>query len=215
MGFGFKNISNIWTGAHIAIRSAIYSSILSEYNNRVGIAMTTNEQERILQAIDMAIEMELDGKERYLAASKGSTNGEGRRLLQSLAEEEDNHCQTFEGIYNSLSKGRDWPHIDLGTAKARDIRNTLVNTCQALGVSVGGTSSELDAVKVAIDKEKKSYDFYENQASQAIYDTEKSFYEALAREEREHELTLLDYYDYLADPAGWFVKAEHPSLDGG
>ena len=82
-------------------------------------------------------------------------------------------------------------------------------------MSVSGTSSELDAVKVAIDKEKKSYDFYENQASKAIYDTERSFYEALAREEREHELTLLDYYDYLSDPAGWFVKTEHPSLDGG
>ena len=82
-------------------------------------------------------------------------------------------------------------------------------------MSVGGTSSELDAVKIAIDKEKKSYDFYENQASQAKYDTEKSFYESLAREEREHELTLLNYYDYLADPAGWFVKAEHPSLDDG
>ena len=82
-------------------------------------------------------------------------------------------------------------------------------------MSVGGTSSELDAVKVAIDQEKKSYDFYENQASEAIYNTEKSFYETLAREEREHELALLDYYEYLADPAGWFVKAEHPSLDGG
>ena len=183
MGFGFKNINNIWTGAHIGIRSAIYPSILSEYRNRVGVAMTTNEA--------------------------------GRRLLQSLVEEEDKHRQTFEGIYNSLSKGRDWPPIDLGTDKARDIRNTLVNTCQALGVSVGGTSSELDAVKVAIGKEKRSYDFYENQASQAIYDIEKSFYEALAREEREHKLTILDYYDYLADPAGWFVKAEHPSLDGG
>ncbi len=176
---------------------------------------STSEQERILRAITMAIEMELDGKECYLAASKGSTNEAGKKLLQSLAEEEDNHRQTFEGIYNAIRQGRDWPPVDLGTDRAVDIRDTLVKTCQALGVSVGGTSSELDAVKVAIDKEKKSYDFYENQASQAIYDTEKSFYEALAREEREHELALLDYYDYLADPAGWFVKAEHPSLDGG
>jgi len=37
----------------------------------------------------------------------------------------------------------------------------------------------------------------------------------LAQEEREHELALLDYHDYLSDPAGWFVKSEHSSLDGG
>ncbi|MHA2314476.1 MAG: ferritin family protein [Candidatus Hermodarchaeia archaeon] len=177
--------------------------------------MITSEQERILQAINMAIEMELDGKECYLAASEGSTNVADRKLLQSLAEEEDNHLQTFEGIYNAIRQGRDWPHIDLGTDRAGSIRETLVKTYQVLGVSVGGTSSELDAVKVAIDKEKNSYDFYENQGSKAIYDTERSFYEALAREEREHELTLLDYYDYLSDPAAWFVTAEHPSLDGG
>ena len=61
---------------------------------------STSEQEIILQAINMAIEMELDGKECYLAASKGSTNEAGRKLLQSLAEEEDNHRQSFEGIYN-------------------------------------------------------------------------------------------------------------------
>jgi len=177
--------------------------------------MITSEQDRILQAITTAIEMELDGKECYLAASKGSTNEAGRKLLQSLAEEEDNHRQTFEGIYNSIREGRDWPPIDMGTDKARDIRNTLVKTCQALGVSVGGTSSELDAVTVAIDKEKKSYDFYDKQAKNATYTTERELYEKLAREEREHELTLLDYYDYLSDPAGWFVKTEHPSLDGG
>jgi len=155
------------------------------------------------------------GSNAILPQAKAATNEAGRKLLQSLAEEENNHRQTFEGIYNAIRQGRDWPHIDLGTDRAVDIRDTLVRTCQALGVSVGGTSSELDAVNLAIDKEKKSYDFYEKQVSHAIYDTEKSFYEALAREEREHELTLLDYYDYLTDPAGWFVKAEHPSLDGG
>jgi len=177
--------------------------------------MTTSEQEKILQAITMAIEMELDGKECYLTASKASTNEAGRKLLQSLAEEEDGHRRTFEEIYNSIRKGRGWPSIDLNADMARDIRDTLVKTCQALGVNISGTSGELDAVKIAVDKEKRSYDFYENQSRNAAYETERQFYKTLAREEREHELALLDYYDYLADPAGWFAKAEHPSLDGG
>jgi len=177
--------------------------------------MIMNEQNKLLQAINMAIEMELDGKECYFAASKGSTNEAGRKLLRSLAEEEDKHRKTFEGIYNSIREGRSWLSIDLGADKAQDIRNTLVKTCQALGVSVSGTSSELDAVKVAIDKEKRSYDLYKNQARNATYNTGKEFYGTLAREEREHELALIDYYDYLTDPASWFVKTEHPSLDDG
>jgi len=177
--------------------------------------MTTSEQAKMLQAINTAIEMESDGKECYLTASKESMNEAGRKLLQSLAEEEDSHRLKFEELYNSILTGRGWPSMELQPDTTRDIRNTLVNTCQALGTNINGTSSELDAIQVAIDKEKKSYDFYEHQAGNAGYDTEKEFYTTLAGEEREHELALLDYYEYLADPAGWFVKSEHSSLDGG
>ena len=176
--------------------------------------MKTSEQEKILQAINMAIDMELDGKECYLAASRDSTNEAGRTLLKSLADEEDNHRLKFKELYDTIREGRDWPFIELRADKARDIRNTLVRTCQVPGINVTGTSNELDAVKVAVDKEKKSYDFYEDQAKNATYSTEKEFYERLAGKEREHELALLDCYDYLTETAGWFVKTEHPSLDG-
>lgn len=42
---------------------------------------TISEQESVLQAIKIAFEIELDGKECYLAASKGSTNQTVRKLL--------------------------------------------------------------------------------------------------------------------------------------
>ena len=122
--------------------------------------MTTSEQAKMLQAINTAIEMELDGKECYLAASKESTNEAGRKLLQSLAEEEDGHRLKFEELYNSILKGRGWPSVKLQPDTTHDIRTSLIKTCTILGVNVSGTSSELDAVQVAIYKEKKSYDFY-------------------------------------------------------
>jgi len=33
--------------------------------------------------------------------------------------------------------------------------------------------------------------------------------------DRKIDIILLDYYEYLKDPAGWFTKKERPSLDGG
>ncbi len=66
-----------------------------------------------------------------------------------------------------------------------------------------------------MDMENKTYDFYKSQGKNATYDAERDFYEALAAQERGHHMVLLDYYEYLKDPAGWFVKKEHPSLDGG
>jgi rubrerythrin len=63
--------------------------------------------------------------------------------------------------------------------------------------------------------ENKTYDFYKSRGGRAAYNAERDFYQTLAAEEREHHIILLDYYEYLKYPAGWFVSKEHPSLDGG
>jgi hypothetical protein len=63
--------------------------------------------------------------------------------------------------------------------------------------------------------ENKTHDYYMDRASNATYDAERDFYQSVAGEERQHNLILLDYYEYLRDPAAWFVKTEHPSLDAG
>ena len=68
----------------------IVDSIYVGINGWEDAVDSMSEQEKMLQAINTAIEMELDGKQCYLAASKGGTNEAGRKLLLSLAEEEDN-----------------------------------------------------------------------------------------------------------------------------
>ena len=116
--------------------------------------MTQTEHAKTLEALQTAIQMEIDGKEYYLNASQKSGNELGKKLLQSLAAEEDIHRHKFAEIYNT-------------------------------------------------------------QEGNATNDAEREFYETVASEEREHHIILLDYYEYLNDPAGWFVKKERPSLDGG
>lgn len=175
----------------------------------------TPEQKKMLEAINIAIEMESDGQECYLAASRESKNDAGRQLLVSLAQEEDGHKRKFQELYESIAKGQGWPVHLTGSGIIKDIRSNLGKACQVLGVSVDGSSGELEALETAIVKEKKSYEFYKQQADKAVYDTEKKFYSAIASEEWEHEQALLDYHEYLSDPAGWFADKEHPSLDGG
>jgi rubrerythrin len=84
-----------------------------------------------------------------------------------------------------------------------------------MGSNIKALATELDAIQTAMGMENKTYDFYKSQAEKAKYDAETGFYESLAAEEREHHLILLDYCEYLKDPAGWFVRKEHPSLNGG
>jgi len=173
------------------------------------------EQNKTLRALQIAIRMETDGKEYYLKASQESSNELGKKLLESLASEEDTHRQKFEEIYSAIRSKKAWPETDFQPDGGKRLRTIFARATKEMGSSIKSLATELDAIQTAMDLENKTYDFYKSQGGNATYDTERGFYETLAAEEREHHLILLDYYEYLKDPAGWFVRKEHPSLDGG
>ncbi len=173
------------------------------------------EQDKTLEVLKIAVQMEIDGKEYYMKASRKSSNELGKKLLSSLADEEDIHRRRFEEIYDAIRNGRAWPVTDFQPGRGRRLRTVFATAIGEVGTGVEAPDTELDAVQTAMDMENKTYDFYQNRVKDATHDAERDFYQALAAEEREHHMVLLDYYEYLKDPAGWFVTKEHPSLDGG
>ena len=173
------------------------------------------EQDKTLQALQTAIQMEIDGKEYYLKASQESSNELGKKLLQSLAAEENIHRTKFEEIYDAIRSKKAWPKTDFQPDGGKELRTIFAKATEGIGSNIKAPTTELDAVQTAMAMENKTYDFYESLGKNATYSGERYFYEALAAQEREHHLILLDYYEYLKDPAAWFVKKEHPSLDGG
>jgi rubrerythrin len=172
------------------------------------------EQDKTLEGLKIAIKMEIDGKEYYINASQKSINELGKKLLMSLAYEEDIHRQKFEEIYNAIRNNKGWPVTDFQPDKGKRIRTLFARIVEGIDANVNGLETELDAIQTAMHMENKTYDFYQSQSKESAYDAERNFYQLLAAEEREHHLVLLDYYEYLKDPAGWFVTKEHPSLDG-
>lgn len=172
-----------------------------------------NEAEsKLIEAVKFAIQMELDGKKYYLQASKQSTNPVGKELFTWLARQEDRHRQTFEEIFKSIANKQGWPtrqvkpDSSMSTIFAEAIKNAGNN------IPVKKAESEF-AIK-AMDMEIKSRDYYQKQVELATSAAERSFFAALAAEEQGHYLGLVDYGEYVADPAGWFTRAEHHLLDG-
>lgn len=172
------------------------------------------ERDKTLSALQSAIQMEIDGKECYLKASETSGNELGRKLLKSLADQEDIHRKKFEEIYDVIRAKRNWPRTDFQPDGGQTLR-TIFATCAVTGPEIKALDREFDAVQIAIDKENQSIDFYTRQAGTATYAVEREFYQTLVGEEREHSLVLLDYYQYLKDPADYFTEKEHHSIDGG
>jgi rubrerythrin len=173
------------------------------------------EQDKTLGALQTAIQMEIDGKEFYLKASQASNNELGKKLLRSLASEEDLHRQKFEEIYDAIRSQKAWPRTDFQPDGGRGLRTIFARATEEMDAKINTMPTELDAVQTAMALENKTYDFYKKQSQLATHDAERDFYEAVASQEGEHHRILLDYFEFLKNPAGWFVQKEHPSLDGG
>ena len=175
----------------------------------------TQQQEKTLEALKAAIQMEIDGKEFYLKASSESKNEMGRKLLQTLSKEEDYHRRKFEEIYAVIKKKMGWPKIESETPGGKQLRTVFSEMMTRISTDKETLQTEIDTVQKAMEMESASRDFYNRQRENSIHIAEKQFYETIADEERHHFLVLLDYFEYLKDPAAWFVEKEHPSLDGG
>jgi len=173
------------------------------------------EQDKTLEGLKTAIQMEIDGKQFYLKASQKSSNEAGKKLLESLAAEEDVHRQKFEEIFESIRDKNAWPKVDFTPDGGSSLRTLFARAIEQVGKSIKAPESELDAVQTAVNMEAKTYDFYISQSQSTPYSAARDYYEALASQEREHQLVLLDYYEFLKNPAGWFVSTEHPLLNGG
>jgi rubrerythrin len=173
-----------------------------------------NEQARTIKVLQLAVQMEADGKEFYQTASRKSSNKLAKELFRQLANEEDVHRKKFEEIYKALRRGQNWPDVGSPSAKGREIKSLFAEATKALGRKFRIAESELEAIKTAIDMEIRSYNLYHSRSAESTLPVEKEYYKTLAGEERGHHLALLDSYEYLSDPAGWFTKKEHWSLDG-
>jgi len=171
------------------------------------------EQEKTIAALRTAIQMEVDGKDFYLKAAASSSNTLGKQLLNQLAVEEDVHRRVFENIYNSLARKEGWPEVTIEPNTR--LKTILSDAKNQIAPDKKPLKEEIDAVQTAMELENKTFDFYRSRANEVSSASEKEFFLALSAQEEEHHRVLLDYFEYLKDPESWFVKIEHPSLDGG
>jgi rubrerythrin len=173
-----------------------------------------NDQAKTIEVLQLAVRMEDDGKKFYRKASRKSSNKLAKDLFRQLASEEDDHRKKFVEIYKAFKRGQNWPDVEPPSEKGKRIKSLFAEATKALGSKFEVAESEFEAIKIAMDMEIKSYDLYYSRSKESTLPVEKQFYQTVAGEERGHHLALLDSYEYLSDPAGWFTKQEHWSLDG-
>jgi rubrerythrin len=175
----------------------------------------THHLEESAKALETALQMEAEGKKFYLdAAARGGTPVL-TKFFRRLAADEDQHAQKAQEIYDAIKASKGWPQRETVFKHAATLKSVLDEAFEDMDAEpVKPADAELEAFKAAMAMEDRSYTFYKTRLEEAESGHEKSFYKALTAEERLHYLALLDSYEYLLNPQGWFTKKERWGLDG-
>ena len=164
------------------------------------------------QNLQLAIQMERDGKAFFLKAASGAENLLAKKVFEELARQEDFHIERILSLYDQMKKEqafKEWITAVAGVGKLEKVfQESLQEKAQA-------SEDDLNALRFGLEIEDKSVKFYENLATHALDSYEKRFYLTLSHEEREHYLRIMDSIEYLSDPAGWFYTKQRSMVDGG
>lgn len=170
-----------------------------------------------LKILEAAIKLEEDGRKFYLSASEKAKNIPAKRLLASLADEELKHIERITELHNGLKENKEWADFQKSISKEAKAKMRLIFKPLSQGEQkrIKADPSSLEAIELAMKKERLSYNFYNEQAKATDISIARIFYNRLKAEEEYHYDLLEEAYSYLSDIASWFVKQEGRVMEGG
>lgn len=171
------------------------------------------DKARQMEILKKALAIETKEKSYYEEAAAAARNPLAKQLFEKLIKAEDEHARRFNTIRGQLERSGEWPDVGESWQDQR-LGAVMEGMASAAPAEVEVARSELDALKDAMGREIEAYDMYRSRSKEATVAPEQKFYDVLAGEERMHHLALLDAYEYLTDPAGWYTVKEKWTLEG-
>ena len=145
-----------------------------------------------LEALALALEVEKTELKFYLKLARKARDERARKMFLFLAKEEAEHWDLFEEKFlEDLVEKCELPAVN------RELLDRLI-------VQVDETSlSEVDAVKIGMEQEKLTWEFYEKAAEEAEHSSVRRLFEELAKIEKAHYELLKAQYDAVMKTGIW------------
>jgi len=172
-----------------------------------------NEKDR-LNALEVALSNELREREFYFKNAERTRNPLGKAMFKQIGDEELEHYERLKQLHQKWENQEKWPGTVPLRVKNTIVKDILLGFSQSAGEGPEGDDDDLKAVRTAIDFEAKGTKYYAELRDGVSDEKEKQFFDLLSKTEHEHYLSLKDTEEYLTDPASWYRRVEHHSLDG-
>ncbi|MDZ7582274.1 MAG: ferritin family protein [Deltaproteobacteria bacterium] len=175
--------------------------------------MSAKTEDRI-EALEVALTNEKREGEFYRKHAQRTKDPLGRKMFQTLADDEAEHYSRIQELHKKLSSEGKWPATLPLKVKDTVVKDVLKSVVEGIDTATETDMDDLEAVKFAIEFEAKGEAFYKKLRQNVEDPQERTFYGMLESIEREHRLSLEETFAYFKDPEGWFQKMEKPHLDG-
>ncbi len=145
-----------------------------------------------LEALALALEVEKTELKFYIRLARKARDERARKMFLFLAKEEAEHWDLFEEKFlEEVVEKCELPAVD------REMLGKLIVQTDE------GNLSEVDAVKIGMEQEKLTWEFYEKAAEEAEHDSVRRLFEELARIEKSHYELLKAQYDSVMKTGIW------------
>jgi rubrerythrin len=162
-----------------------------------------------LSVLREAIRNELDGQAMYMQAAERTKDELGTAMFRSFAQEEEQHLHILRVQYAEVNESGQWVDVDAARKEPQDPKLVLFPHEEGVVKEIiPEGASDLEALQIAIDFERRAVRMYEQAASETDNPTAQVFYRDLAKWEGEHYEILDNSYDYLANNGEWFFQEE-------
>ena len=162
-----------------------------------------------MNAIEIAIKMEKDAIDFYSKAAEKTSHPAGKKMFQSITEDEKRHLKMLSQIFKELDIKMD------DVSPMRNMQTIFESMKNSLMQRVIATQDELEAFKIAMQMEQEGVAFYKRVETETRKEKEKALFERLIKEEQQHYDIFANTYNFMNDTGNWFMWEEHSIVDGG
>jgi Fur family ferric uptake transcriptional regulator len=151
-------------------------------------------------ALEVTLAIERLGYTFYTNASRKTVDARGRRMFQRLAAEESEHLRKLQNEYRDLVQENDWLKREPARLPvSRKIAQELFPQKDLLRSQVNDRTTELEALNIAMELERRSHRYFKEFAGQLRDTRSRELFMDFAKEEQLHYEALLKEYEAVIE----------------
>lgn len=164
----------------------------------------------IKKAIEGALQLEIEGRQFFLAAAEATSHEKGKKMFKWLADEEVKHMEIFSQLFSEVLGNEDWRSQIQYQEKGEEL--PLVKKLKER-ISQTKGKQEVEALSIGMELEQRAIQLFEEAARQSLDPKAREIFSKIGEEEKFHYDLLQAQRDSLTKSGYWLDSSEF-KMDG-